>query len=77
MSIHGISITDVELVDLRPPAIVESMVEGTIDAAITWEPSVYLAEKALGENFIHLPDKDSYYYHFIVVGKRDWLYANQ
>ncbi|MDB9702585.1 NrtA/SsuA/CpmA family ABC transporter substrate-binding protein [Rhodospirillales bacterium] len=36
LSIHGISITDVELVDLRPPAIVESMVEGTIDAAITW-----------------------------------------
>lgn len=77
LSIHGISIADVELVDLRPPAIVKEISEGTIDAAITWEPSVYLAQKAMGENFIQLPDQDSYYYHFVVAGKRDWLYANQ
>lgn len=77
LSIHGISIADVELVDLRPPAIVKSISEGTIDAAITWEPSVYLAQKALGDNFMQLPDQDSYYYHFVVAGKRDWLYANQ
>ncbi len=77
LSIHGISITDVDLVDLRPPAIVEGISEGTIDAAITWEPSVYLAQKALGENFMQLPDQDSYYYHFVMAGKRDWISANQ
>lgn len=77
LSIHGISIADVELVDLRPPAIVEGISDGTIDAAITWEPSVYLVQKALGENFMQLPDQDSYYYHFVVAGKRDWLSANQ
>lgn len=77
LSIHGISLADVELVNLRPPAIVKGISDGSIDAAITWEPSVYLAKKALGDKFLQLPDQDSYYYHFVVAGKRDWLNSKQ
>lgn len=77
LSISGLSIKDVILVDLRAPAIVKEVASGTIDAAITWEPFVSRAATALGENFFALPEHDNYYYHFLLIGKRAWVDGNR
>lgn len=76
LSLNGIALSDVTLVDLRPHEIVKHISYGSIDAAISWEPSVYKSAKALGSNFVRLPDQDSHYYHFVVAGQRDWLDSN-
>lgn len=77
LSINGLSISDVTLVDLRAPAIVTEIANGAIDAAIIWEPFVSQAANALGDNFFVLPEQDSYYYHFLLFGKRAWVDGNR
>lgn len=77
LSINGLSIKDVTLVDLHAPDIVTEIANGTIDAAITWEPFVMGAASALGKNFFVLPEQDSYFYHFLLFGKRAWIDGNR
>jgi len=73
LSINGIAMEDVTLVDLRAPDIVDAIADGRIDAAITWQPFVFKSRTALGENFVQLPEQDSYYFHFVLSGKGTWI----
>ncbi len=66
----------VEIVDLSPSELVSAIDEGTIDAAITWEPSVYRAQIALGDEYVDVPGNDGRFYYFLLVGRVDWLSAN-
>lgn len=77
LAINGIGISEVELVDLRAPDIVVEITSGNIDAAITWEPFVYRTKKSLGRSFFALPDQESYYYHFVLAGFRNWIGARR
>jgi len=38
---NGLSINELELVDLKPSEIVKAILNGDIDAAVTWDPNVY------------------------------------
>lgn len=72
LAINGMAMSDLALVDLKAPDIVTEMAEKRIDAAITWEPFVYMAREKLGDKFYALPEQDSYYYHFVLSGLRSW-----
>ncbi len=41
LTFNGISLQDVELVDLKPSGIVGAISNGDTDAAFTWDPNVY------------------------------------
>ncbi|MBO6518957.1 MAG: ABC transporter substrate-binding protein [Rhodospirillales bacterium] len=73
LAINGLTPQDVTLVNLRPPEIVGEIANGTVDAAIIWEPFVFKAKAALGDNFLLLPEQDSYYYHFVLAGNGSWI----
>lgn len=77
LALNGLTEEDVTLVNLRAPEVVEEISKGTIDAAMVWEPFVYKSKQALGENFVLLPEQDSYYYHFVLAGKGKWIDTHQ
>lgn len=77
LAINGLDIQEVELVNLRPAEIVAGLVKGNIDAGITWDPHVFKTQTALGDNFVLLPEQDSYYYHFVLTGKGIWVESHQ
>ena len=71
---NGLSLQDVELVDLKPSEIVEAISNGDIDAAFTWGPNVYYIKKELGDNAISWPGGQDFY--FVLLTKEDWIEKN-
>jgi len=71
---NGLSLQDVELVDLKPSEIVEAISNGDIDAAFTWGPNVYNIKKELGDNAISWPGGQDFY--FVLLTKEDWIEKN-
>lgn len=77
LAINGLAETDVSIVNLRAPDIVGEIAKGSIDAAMVWEPFVYKSKQLLGDNFVMLPEQDSYYYHFVLAGTGNWIDTHQ
>lgn len=77
LSMHGIALDDVTLVNLTPTEIVDAIDDGTVDAAITWEPYVYQARNRLGDRIAVLPDQDSQFFHFLLTARHDWVAAHR
>jgi NitT/TauT family transport system substrate-binding protein len=75
LSHSGLSINDVESIDLKPGEIVESLVSGELDAGFTWEPNIYNADNELEGNVLvwknNVPTFD-----FVLLSKNKWLDKN-
>jgi len=50
--LNDISQDDVELIDLKPPEMLEAISNGDVDAIFTWDPNVYNLKQELGDNAI-------------------------
>ena len=74
LTFNGISLQDVELVDLKPSEIVEAVVNGDVGAGFTWDPNVYNMKQALGDNAISWPGYSDFY--FLVLTKKYWIENN-
>ncbi len=71
---NGLSIDDVELVDLKPSGIVKAVINGDIDAGVTWDPNVYNIKEELGDNAVSWSVVESFY--FVLITKEDWIKNN-
>jgi len=74
LTLNGLSLQDVEIVDLKPLEIVESLLNGDIDAGFTWDPYTYNIKKELGENAISWHGGEDFY--FILLTKENWIENN-
>jgi NitT/TauT family transport system substrate-binding protein len=52
LTFNELSLWDVELVAVHPPEMPEAIVQGKVDATITWHPHNYYIKKILGDNAI-------------------------
>jgi NitT/TauT family transport system substrate-binding protein len=71
---NGLSIDDVELVDLKPPEIVKAVINGDVDAGVTWDPNVYDMKEELGDNAVGWSVVESFY--FVLLTREDWIENN-
>ena len=76
LSLCGLSIEDVEMVNLNPSGIVKAMIDGKIDAALTWEPNIYNIQKRLRGETIILPAQIEDRFYFILICKDGWIKSN-
>ncbi|GAF81390.1 unnamed protein product, partial [marine sediment metagenome] len=68
---NGLSIDDVELVDLKPSGIVRAVINGDVDAGVTWDPNVYNIKEELGDNAVSWSVVESFY--FVLITKKNWI----
>ena len=54
----GLSIEDIQIVNLRPPDMVISLVRGDVDAFASWKPHPDKAKAAMGDKAIFLTEPD-------------------
>ncbi len=71
---NGLSIDDVELVDLKPSGIVKAVINGDVDAGVTWDPNVYTIKEELGDNAVSWSVVEDFY--FVLITKEDWIKNN-
>jgi len=73
---NDISINDVAIVYLEPRDIVQSVSDGEVDAAMTWEPYAYKTRSNLGENAIVWPGQSGQHSYWLFVSKEDFITRN-
>ncbi len=73
---NGLSINEVEIVDLNPSEIVTAIVNAEIDAALTWDPNVYAIKRELGEAAVSWPGQSGQDFYFVLIGKQAWIRAH-
>lgn len=69
----GIGLSEVKLVDIKTGELAKSLQEGTVDAISTWQPNLYNAEKALGDQGITFPPRKIFREDFYFVPNRNFL----
>lgn len=76
LTLNGIASGEIAIVNLSPGEIAEGLVRGDIDAGLTWDPYMYLAETELGDQAVALPDQDGQFFYFMLLGKAAWIEQN-
>jgi ABC-type nitrate/sulfonate/bicarbonate transport system substrate-binding protein len=59
---YQMTMNDVSLVSLQPPALSQALIGGSVDAISIWEPWGYNAKRVLGDNFIRIDGTKFYKY---------------
>lgn len=77
LTLNGIDQAKVELVDLPPKSIANSLIKGEIDAGLTWEPSIHQAEVGLGDQSVTLPDQEGQHFYFLLLTSAEWVERNR
>lgn len=66
-----------QLLDLPPDRLIESLRNGLVDAVAAWQPVRHEAELAFGDAIVSLPAPDAYAQSYVLVGLRDGVQARQ
>jgi ABC-type nitrate/sulfonate/bicarbonate transport system substrate-binding protein len=64
LNLHGMDRRDVTIVDVRPPQLVNAIVNGDVDVIIRWQPYVNKIKNRLGNGTVIWPaqsDQLSYF----------------
>jgi NitT/TauT family transport system substrate-binding protein len=71
LTYHNIPLSDIKMADMEPTQLAQALIEGQVDAIITWEPYIYRARKALGDKALLFPGeglfRDDVYF---IAGKK-------
>lgn len=67
----------IQLVDLPPSQLVESLRNGLVDAVAAWQPVRHEAEQAFEKEVVSLHAPDAYAQRFVLVGERDYVQTHQ
>ena len=70
---QGIPTDGVTPVDLPPPGILAAIASGSVDAAMTWEPTVGAIKEQLGPNGVSWPGQSEYAYYVVLLTRDDLL----
>lgn len=76
LTLNGMTRDDITWVDVRPPAMVESIASGAVDAVLIWPPFVQRIGHKLGDKVISFDGQPGQDYFYILLGRQDWLSRN-
>lgn len=72
----GLNAADIEVVDKKPPELVEALQSGEIDAFALREPHVFRAKELIGDDAVVFANKNIYTATFNVAAMKDFVQSN-
>ena len=76
LSLHGIDMQDVDLVDVKGSQSEDAIINGDVDAVITWQLYVNMAKDRLGNSIVIWQAQSGQPSYWNIVGKDDWIAAH-
>lgn len=73
LELHGMKIKDVVLVDTKLSQTADAIIEGNIDAVISFIPYANTAQNKLGDNVVLWPAQSSQVLYSLVICRNDWI----
>ena len=70
---NNLSLQDVELIALHPPEMADAIVQGKVDATITWHPHNYHIKSSLGDNAIVWSAQGGQSVYWVIFGKDEFV----
>ena len=70
---HGITLSEVTVVNIAPTGMVDAIAGGEVDAISIWDIYVYQASKRLGDNAISWPAQNSQDYHWLLITRESLI----
>jgi NitT/TauT family transport system substrate-binding protein len=67
LNFNGLTLDDVEPVDVKPFDMKDAMAEGKVDAVITWEPNAWAVKEKMGDAVSEWPAQSQPYYWLLVT----------
>jgi ABC-type nitrate/sulfonate/bicarbonate transport system substrate-binding protein len=67
LALHSINSSTITVVNLKPTEMPEAMANGTIDAAITWEPFITTIQKQMGPEVVTFPAQEGQRYFWLMI----------
>ena len=74
---HRIAPQSLQLIDLPPSQLIDSLRHDVVDAIAAWQPVRHEAELAFGDLIVSLHAPDAYAQNYVLVGKQDYVLAHQ
>lgn len=74
---HRIAPQSLQLIDLPPSQLIESLRHDLVDAIAAWQPVRHEAELAFGDRIVSLHAPDAYAQNYVLVGQHDYVLAHQ
>ena len=72
LNLHGMSMQDVTLVDIKPTQSSDSLINGTIDAVVIWQPYVGIIEKQIGNSTVIWPAQSEQAAYCSAISTDNW-----
>jgi ABC-type nitrate/sulfonate/bicarbonate transport system substrate-binding protein len=72
LELHGMNIREVNMVDVRPPQIVDALGNGDVDAVVTWQPYVSSIQQRMGDSVVAWPVQSGQPAFCIAICTGDW-----
>ena len=73
LTFNGLSLADVEVVDLKPKDMGDALLRGDVDAVSTWEPNVFNIKQQLGNRAISWSAQNGQKYNMLLLTKEKFL----
>ncbi len=73
LTLHGIDLQDVTIVNINPSQSADALTNGSVDAIITWQPYANNIETELGNNATIWPVQSSQTTYIVEVARNDWI----
>ena len=70
---HRIDPQSVQLVDLPPAGLIDSLRHDVVDAITAWQPVRHEAELAFGDRVVSLRAPDAYSQSYVIVGRQEYV----
>ncbi len=70
---NNLSLQDVELIALHPPEMADAIVQGKVDATITWHPHNYYIKNSLGDNAIIWSAQGGQDVYWVIFSKAEFV----
>jgi ABC-type nitrate/sulfonate/bicarbonate transport system substrate-binding protein len=76
LQLNGLSMENIKPVNLKPYQMVETIIDGKVDAIATWNPQKFKAQKVLGKNGVTFDADELYSPLFVIVASQSYVKSN-
>ncbi len=76
LELNGLSLQDINVVNVTPTGAKDAIMNGTVDAVIIWQPYAYDIEDQLGSNAIVWSPQSNQALYIVEVANNNWINEN-
>lgn len=76
LTVSRLSITDIEIIDLKPRDMAGAISMGEVDAVLTWEPNTFDIKDALKDEAISWPGQSGQPFYFMLISTEAFVKEN-